>query len=1000
MNRFTAQRMQELVVAADRETLCKEMEPLSEAQRQSLAADAVKLAAKVDAYCSPFTEKEVPSEAKQLADKVRKAKYPDWRSPRWTSQLLLVGLCDCDVIKFPLKYGVDWLRTDLKDMQQRMLQILEARRPKWLADWLAWEWKQETPVASWYLERGLIRCGALPPNDSPAYYARMAMEDRVLQSEYVDTYDTLPLFKNRREMLEADPGLFQHDIWRLLETDTFAFRYAHFGWPDLMVELCQAGKLDRAKLLARCVHGMSLPLSVTTLGGLVKFHDQLSPSNAERQVLLQDYLCLLHQNHAGVVGLAISSLEKLHRIQQLPLEEFTQHLPAVFALEKKGAVKSALKLMDAMAWHFSADPGLRKVLHAVMGGLQHADADIQRATLELMHWRRELIDDELSQAIAAHSETVAAAVKPELKKLLAKAVGNSPALATSADDNSSKVKASPVKSKSKKTSASPAQQSISTVSLSSAISSGEFGDIPELIRQQAHLNAALQASQQNVPPVVLPVAPHHPPRRDPARAVHPIADVDELIDTVASVMQRVDDVMQLERCLDGIMRLRFSPPADFEQRSAALHKVVSKRLEIVPVGFDLLANIGFLSMVARWLKLKDPKHRLRGKWYEMRYWFLRARCSEANRLIEDGTSVPMLALPTHTDGWIDPEVLVARINDSYAKHRILLGDCDLAQAMLRLTPDGRSHALKKLGSPDHYNGNIELRYALGDDVEPVFNQRNSMIQVAAVRARMISLAEQNYQPALPIAQARLDDQQRIIVSGALIEDPTVPFGLWEKALSYSPVCTDVVDPKHHYAWLDRWEALTNPMDHAADCLAGRTSHLMDPESTWTAAACRLAILAASHDRSEVRIETTDAIIEAAARLLIVPSVFGQALAENLPHIKLNRVAKVLADACSSGPLHHWVILESLAACIVNLSTLPTDIHLLLAQMLDSAATLEIGIDEAARKKLETLDAKSKSGKLAKQLQKITTGPQALAAIHTAIIGATADRARRWRFGVR
>ncbi len=302
----------------------------------------------------------------------------------------------------------------------------------------------------------------------------------------------------------------------------------------------------------------------------------------------------------------------------------------------------------------------------------------------------------------------------------------------------------------------------------------------------------------------------------------------------------------------------------------------------------------------------------------MRHWFLRARCAEANRLIEDGEGVPMLALPTHADGWIDPEVLVARINDTYAKHQILLGDCDLAQAMLRLTPDGRAKALKKLKSPDHYNGNIELRYALGDDVEPVFNQVDSIVQMAAVRARMISLADKNYQPALPIAQARLDEEQRIVVSGALTEDPTVPFSLWEKALSFSPIYTDVIDRQHLYGWLDRWEALTNPMDHAADCLAGRTSHLMDPEATWTPEACRLAVLAASHERSEVRIETTDALIEAMHRLLIIPTIFGRALAENLPHIKLNRVAKVLADASRSSPLHHWVILQSLQACLVTL----------------------------------------------------------------------------------
>ncbi len=166
------------------------------------------------------------------------------------------------------------------------------------------------------------------------------------------------------------------------------------------------------------------------------------------------------------------------------------------------------------------------------------------------------------------------------------------------------------KSTSKKSSGKAAKQKAPNTSSGSTIRSDEFSDIPEIIRQRSHLEAALLASQQNAQPAVLPVARHHPPRRDPARAVQPVADVDELIDTVSSVMQRVDDVMQLERCLDGIMRLRAAPPKDFEKRSAALHKEVTKRFEKYENTYDLLTNIGFMSLVGRWLEI--PCHSIVG----------------------------------------------------------------------------------------------------------------------------------------------------------------------------------------------------------------------------------------------------------------------------------------------------------------------------------------------------------------------------------------------------
>ena len=156
--------------------------------------------------------------------------------------------------------------------------------------------------------------------------------------------------------------------------------------------------------------------------------------------------------------------------------------------------------------------------------------------------------------------------------------------------------------------------------------------------------------------------------------------------------------------------------------------------------------------------------------------------------------MPLLAMPTHAGGWLDPIVLVQRINEHYAKHRELIDYYDLAQAILRLTPDGRDDALAQLGTSDrhgggHYDGGSMLRYALGDscELESFGGWGSEAAMVAAVRARQA--IEPTATLVYPIARASYRPDQSIAVEGALTEDPTVPFSLAEKALSIEPYCT-------------------------------------------------------------------------------------------------------------------------------------------------------------------------------------------------------------------
>lgn len=1000
MSKLTIDDIRDLVLAADRDQLCERMATLSEDQRTALAADALKLVSDIDSYCSFSTKPdEVPAHLRDIKAKVDNEEYPDWRCPRWTSQLLVVGLCDCEAIKFPHKFKIGWLRTDLKDMQQRMLQMLDARRPKWLADWLKWEWKQEFPVPSWYLERGLIRSGALPANDTTEYFARMSDEMQVIEGNFVNTEDTMPLFPSRRAMLEADPDLFKHDIWRLLQVDSSAFRYPQLGWPDLLIELSAAGHLDRMKLLSESLNSMTLPLSVKTLTGFAKFHEQLGPTVAEREQLTDAYLRLLHASNSTVVGLAVTACDKLQKDKRLAANPFLNNLPGAFLADKKSPALAGIKL--AMKVVQSHPAGVPQAAQALVNALQHSDADVQSLALEGLLKLRSSITAELRTAIEEQLDFLAIAIRPQAKKLLDE-------LASSSED-------APVKSSTKKpnTSDMPAKQSLPAKPIKSQHAEPSNGDSPEVaqidanIRRDSHLEAAITARSASAPPVVLPIAKHVILRRDQESRVNPIGDLDELISAVATFVEKVDDVIELERILDGISRLHREKPSDFDKRVDALRKQVIKRSATYSSStLDVGAEIGLLTLITTWLDMEPVPNPRRIHWYTMRQWFLRERVYELIKRLNETKQgdayhlkkkpVPMLALPTHRGGWIDPVVLVERINEHYAPQHVLLDDHDTAQAILRLTPDGRSEALSMLGKPDYYNGGKDLRYALGDKVELTFTPRHAVIQLAAERARMVSLANQEYQTVLPIAQASLGSGQRILLEGALLQDPTVPFELMETGFSFDPKTDYVHDHLARHLWPQRWAAMTNPMDTDASCLAGQTSHLLDSEATWTAAVCRLAILAASQDRGEIRILATDALVEACQQLLVVPEVLGHALAVNYSMVKLNRVSKVLSDVAKVSKLHHWLVLRSLETCAIELPELPSDSHLLLSQMVESAIAVGAALQPKTCDKLKSIEGKSKSGKLAKQLLGLSEEAEHIAAINTAIVDATYQRACRWQ----
>ena len=90
-------------------------------------------------------------------------------------------------------------------------RILNDRRPEWLAEFVELVCDEEDHMIDrWPLIRQLVREGFCPPPQSPRYI------DRMMNSMPSDAASSKAAL---RDALLADPGLLEHEIWRIFETE-------------------------------------------------------------------------------------------------------------------------------------------------------------------------------------------------------------------------------------------------------------------------------------------------------------------------------------------------------------------------------------------------------------------------------------------------------------------------------------------------------------------------------------------------------------------------------------------------------------------------------------------------------------------------------------------------------------------------------------------------------------------------------------------------------------
>ncbi|MEZ6123927.1 MAG: DUF6493 family protein [Planctomycetaceae bacterium] len=996
-----------LILTANRQALCDAMAPLSEQQRAALFPDAVILCRIVEhgigpgkALDEPIGIENVDGFDADFLKQLRAASYPDWRCPRWTTSLMMLALGDEKFIRNPFKYDCRWFGSDLRNMPQRVLEVLAARQPKWLPTFIRQNTKEEVPEIGWTVEYGLIRSGALPANNSEDFYRRMAMAPLLSEHYASDAVkdDTLPPRpKTLADYLRTDQHLMESEIWKLFEFDAGAFNFSHSPWFPAFVTLCREGDIDRARLLEATAKALSGSARPKELAGYGHLHEMLEPTLEERETVIDHYLASLHSQHSAVVGTALTALEKLAKAKRLDPDALLKNCEDALQLSQKSPVVKTIRLIRTLVQQQKAVTGYATEVLAI--AVRHERPDVQEAALKELHSLRMSFTDLTRERLRAAEPAIASVHAARLAELHGTETESPGADQTSNPDSakkSAKNKAA-VKAFSERGTVSTEANAALVAALQKRAES-----LSAQMRDATGADRALAAITSGTHRFVASIRPGHVPRRDPGQTVQPITSLEELIDTVASVIERVDDAMDIERVIDGIALFGQERPQDFEERISPLRKRIQKLDQPYSRNvIDLGAEIGFSQLLAAWLNM-EPIRRNHDSWHNIDGLLFRQRCRE---IIEDWKMKRkprrLLALPTHAGGWVDPEVLVERLRDYYLTARRITGNADIAQALLRLPPDGRNRALstlKKLPGDDSthsvYGGGPELLYALGEDSDfgrdPGYTwvyRRHS----AAIHSRLL-IEGDDFHPHCPVAAATTNDDFTIRIEGPFVDDPSLPERLCVLANSRN----NVGMPNARLTeWIHHLEAMLWPANPQPMFMLGHIDRVFDPDLTWTREAARVVMTASCAESGEMRLKATDALIDGFGQVRACPRLIGRQLHALGDSLTLKRSADVLTSVGQVSELHQRSVFDTIDEFIAQHNSAPRDLHFALTPMLEAALQSGEAVSENCRRVLETITGSSKTAKLAAQLLSVEPDParQMIAGLQTAT--AAIERAERW-----
>jgi Family of unknown function (DUF6493) len=463
------------------------------------------------------------------------------------------------------------------------------------------------------------------------------------------------------------------------------------------------------------------------------------------------------------------------------------------------------------------------------------------------------------------------------------------------------------------------------------------------LRPRVEALTGVRTSQEEAGEIEIraPVQPRPTPElvRETRTPLEPVQSVDELIELAATLVEGQGDGDDCERFLDGVSRLCDERSANFERRTAGL----AKRAEATSLwgehsaGAELVAHV-----VQAWTR--HERSRVPSTYSRTIIGFLARRAEEVAKRAARGAARPLLAFPTHSGGWIDPDVLDER---ERATGRFLNRPdaLDRVQARVRAFPQIAPLAYVRRVMTTSQWGHTSRELRLVCPAVP-----DELADLGPPVAHAGAAEESNATWYGVIGWAGLD---ALGVRWAVTVIPSLP------EVAFAGAAAAAVEAREGSAYHHPEAVLDYALDRQVPLRA---------EAWLPVAAC---LVAKSPDLPRVAVDLVITSIEDGR---FDADLLGEEIAWLIDNdfAKVNRLEAALRDVARVSPLHSVQVVRTIEGVLAHLTTRPHGLHALLEVAAETATALGRRIeDERARGALERTAANaspsSKVGKLARSL---------------------------------
>ncbi|MEM9585620.1 MAG: DUF6493 family protein, partial [Pseudomonadota bacterium] len=186
-------------------------------------------------------------------------------------------------------------------------------------------------------------------------------------------------------------------------------------WATALHDLSAAGVMDRDRLLDACLDALSRDFAQFRAGWFSRLYESLDPTIDEQIARKKQFLSLLSSAIPPTVSLALKAIKTIDAANPFGGQELLDAVQPVVQARQKGAVSSALRLVEAAA---ERAPEIR--FHAItvaQGALIHDAADVQRKALQLMEKLGAADEPELRQNLSGYADGIAPSLRAQFATL-------------------------------------------------------------------------------------------------------------------------------------------------------------------------------------------------------------------------------------------------------------------------------------------------------------------------------------------------------------------------------------------------------------------------------------------------------------------------------------------------------------------------------------------------------------------------------------------------------